>query len=68
MTIYYYVRVIVVVYDLATRPKFYILCSNINRISHLYEIYYKQLWIQKRMVQRSLECSIHTVLWMFVYP
>ena len=43
MTIYYYVRVIVVVYDLATRPKFYILCSNINRIPHLYEIYNKQL-------------------------
>lgn len=48
MIIYYYstcVVVIVVVYDLASRPKFYIICSNINRIPYLYEIYYKQLRI-----------------------
>lgn len=36
---------VVIVYGLASRPKFYILRSNINRIPHLYEIYYKQLRI-----------------------
>lgn len=55
-------------YGLAPHPKLHILRRHTDRISHLYEVYYKQLRLQERMVQCSTESVLHSILQLLFYP
>ncbi len=55
-------------YGLAPHPKLHILRRHTHRISNLYEVYYKQLRLQERMVQCSTESVLHPILQLLFYP